>query len=157
MQKHSPSSIIKGYHGQLIKQSQITVRGWQSIGLKPCKVDLNKRSGAPTELTPTRRFGLGSKLTVSGTRLSDMPHTVYPASHMYPPPGCKAADDYSRVVRKSSRTVSLSLTHESHWTGAQIPCSYHMSNPFIKILWLQHKNLFSRVTNITRLLPGPIA
>jgi hypothetical protein len=32
-----------------------------------------------------------------------------------------------------------------------------MSNPFIKILWFQHKNLFSRVMNITRLLSGPIA
>jgi hypothetical protein len=45
------------------------------------------------------------------------------------------------------------LAHESHWTGAQIPYSYHMSNPFIKILWFQHKNLVSRVTNIIWLLP----
>jgi hypothetical protein len=68
-------------------------------------------SGALTELTPTRRFpkilGLGPKLTVPGTGISDMSHTVHPASHMYPPPSCKAAGDYSRVVRVSSHTVSL--------------------------------------------------
>jgi hypothetical protein len=32
-QKISHSSIIKGYYGQLIKQSRITVRGGQSIDL----------------------------------------------------------------------------------------------------------------------------
>jgi hypothetical protein len=76
-----------------------------------CKVDLNTRSGSPTELTPTRRFpkilGLGSNPTVPGTRLSDMSHPVHPASHMYPPPGFKGVGDYSRVVIVSSRPVSL--------------------------------------------------
>jgi hypothetical protein len=126
--------------------------------------------GCPTRTTNTRFpkvLGWGSNLTVSGTRLSGIPHTVHPASHMYPSPGYKAAGDYSRLVIVSSRTVSLryyayrshfrqvlstfkSLDYESHWTGAQITCSYHMSQ-------FQHTNLFSRVTNITRLLPGPIA
>jgi hypothetical protein len=92
---------------------------------------------------------------------------------MYPPPG----GEPSRWLLKISKGKTLpriikviglqvhsrqvlsafkSLAHKSHWTGAQISCSYHMSNPFIKILWFQHKNLFSRVTNITRLLLGPI-
>jgi hypothetical protein len=95
----------------LIKQSQITVRGRQSIDSNLARVDLNTRSGAPTELTPTRQFpkilGLGANLTVPGTRLSGRSHPVHPASHMYPPPGCKAVGDSSRVVIVSSRTVSL--------------------------------------------------
>jgi hypothetical protein len=74
-------------------------------------VDLNTQSGAPTELTLTRRFpkilGLGSNHTVPGTRISGMPHTEHPASHMYPPPDCKVAGDYSRVVIVSSHTDSL--------------------------------------------------
>jgi hypothetical protein len=44
------------------------------------------------------------------------------------------------------------LSPLSHWTGAHIPCSYHMSIPIKEILQFQHKNLFSRVTSITRLV-----
>jgi hypothetical protein len=47
------------------------------------------------------------------------------------------------------------LSPRSHWTGAQIPCSYHMSNPFRNRGDSKKETLFSRVTNITRLLPGP--
>jgi hypothetical protein len=43
----SHSSIITGYHGQLIKQSRITVRGRQSIDSYTLQGNLNTRSGAP--------------------------------------------------------------------------------------------------------------
>jgi hypothetical protein len=33
------------------------------------------------------RFGI--RITVMGTKLSGMPHTVHPTSHMYSPPGCE--------------------------------------------------------------------
>jgi hypothetical protein len=130
------------------------VRDRQSIDLKPCKVNLNTWQGART-WTTTRRFlkvlGLGSNLTVLRTRLSGIPCKAPNITHVPPFPIASRVGDYSRLVIVSSRTGSLryktyrshsrqvlstfkSLTHESHWTGDQIPCSYHMSNPFIKIL-----------------------
>jgi hypothetical protein len=43
----SHSSIITGYHGQVIKQSRITVRGRQSIDSYTLQGNLNTRSSAP--------------------------------------------------------------------------------------------------------------
>jgi hypothetical protein len=79
-----------GYHGQLIKQSRITVRGRQSI-------DLNLASrpkhtvGCPRKDNFPRLFpkvlGLGAKPTVLGARLAGIPRKVSSLTQYTPLPG----------------------------------------------------------------------
>jgi hypothetical protein len=106
--------------------------------------------------TPTKRFpsifSSGAEPTFLGTRLTSSPTDERPDSHRYHTvasrgthlcapgivgKGSLAASIGYWAYRSHSRQVFStfqSLAHESHWTGAQIPCSYHMRNPFIKIL-----------------------
>jgi hypothetical protein len=61
--------------------------------------------------TTTRRFpkvlGLGSNLTVLGTRPSGIPREAPSFTHVPPPQVASGVGDYSRLVIVSSRTVSL--------------------------------------------------
>jgi hypothetical protein len=77
MQKISHSSIIKGYHGQLIKQSRITVRGRQSIDSKTLQGKPKHTDRCPNRVDTDQvvpidpQFGID--ITVPGTRLFGMP------------------------------------------------------------------------------------
>jgi hypothetical protein len=78
IQQHSSSSIIMGYHGQLIKQSRITVRGRQSIDLtlqgKPKHTVGCPRKDNFPRLFPSI-FSSGAEPTFLGTRLTGtLPH-----------------------------------------------------------------------------------
>jgi hypothetical protein len=87
-------------------------------------------------------------LTVLGIRLTGIPREAPSLTHVPPFPVASRVGEYSRVVRESfpHRLIKVlglpvpfrqvlstfkRLAHESHWTGAQIPCSYHMSNPLL--------------------------
>jgi hypothetical protein len=121
------------------------VRGRQSIDSKLCKVDLNTRWDAPVRTTTKRfqkLFWSGSILTVFGAG-----YPAYPARHpdsRSPPVASRETHpkmSNSKIPRCLIKVLGLPvpfptsaylfkhLTHNSHWAGAQISCSYHVSNP----------------------------
>jgi hypothetical protein len=87
----SHSSIIKGYHGQLIKQSRITVRGRQSIHSKTLQGKPKHTERCPNKADTDHTVPIDPQfeidITVPGTRLSGMPPFSTSSLEQVPPPG----------------------------------------------------------------------
>jgi hypothetical protein len=112
--KHTVGCLREDNHQAVPKNPRVGIKGhslWYRL------------SDIPREATRlTRAPPVASRETHPKSSDSEIPHRLIKVLGLPVPFPTSALSTFKH------------LTHESHWTGAHIPCSYHMSNPFKEIL-----------------------